>query len=217
MVCAFPQPGGGRATAMRRLHAAARKAGLDREARQAVQLRVAGRESAAELNERELNACADEIERVDRQQDRRSRGTVQMTGPYAGKLRFLWIAAWNLGLARNSTDAALMAWVERQTGLSSARWLRDPQDGRAAIEGLKKWIERAGVDWTSRWNGSPQPDGMRIAFAQYRRAHGGEDFETFLAILRAAEGKPVAELTKADWRRIMNEFGPAVRLAVREE
>lgn len=74
-----------------------------------------------------------------------------VAGPYAGKLRALWLAGWNLGVVRDRTDAALLSFVERQTGLSHTRFLRDPADARRAIEALKRWLAReAGVDWPKR-------------------------------------------------------------------
>ena len=71
-----------------------------------------------------------------------------LTGPYAKKLQALWIAGWNLGLVHNRDDAAIIAFVKRQTGLDHARWLRDPADGKRVVEALKDWLARdGGVMW----------------------------------------------------------------------
>lgn len=71
-----------------------------------------------------------------------------VTGKYAGKLRALWISGWNLGVMRERDDHALIAFVQRQTGLQHTRFLTDPADARRAIEALKKWLAReAGVQW----------------------------------------------------------------------
>lgn len=71
-----------------------------------------------------------------------------MTGRYAPILRALWIAGWNLGVVRDRDDAALIAFVERQTGLSHPRFLIDPAEAAKAVEGLKAMLAReASVEW----------------------------------------------------------------------
>ncbi len=72
-----------------------------------------------------------------------------LVGPYAGKLQALWISGWNLGIVRDRTDAALLSFVERQSGISHTRFLRDAKDARKAIEGLKSWLAReALIEWS---------------------------------------------------------------------
>jgi len=75
------------------------------------------------------------------------------TGNYAKVLQALWISAWQLGIVRSRDDAAMLAFVERQTGISHTRFLKDSADAAKAIEGLKAWIAReAGVVWPSASN-----------------------------------------------------------------
>lgn len=94
---------------------------------------------------------------------RDERGTAA-EGRYAGKLRALWISGWNLGIVRDNRDRALHAFVERQTGLSHTRFLREAAAATRAIEALKAWLEReAGVDWSGRLD-----DGHRDAMASRR-------------------------------------------------
>ena len=72
----------------------------------------------------------------------------RVSGQYGRALQALWIAAWNLGIVESRDDRALLAFVERQTGLSHTRFLTDPADAAKAIEGLKAWIAReGGVAW----------------------------------------------------------------------
>lgn len=70
-----------------------------------------------------------------------------LAGPYGAKLQALWISGWNLGLVRNQSDEALLAFVSGQTGIDHTRFLRDAKDARKAVEALKKWLERGGVCW----------------------------------------------------------------------
>jgi hypothetical protein len=72
------------------------------------------------------------------------------TGNYAKVLQALWISAWQLGIVENRDDAAMLRFVERQTGLPHTRFLKQSADAAKAIEGLKAWIAReAGVAWPS--------------------------------------------------------------------
>ncbi|MBK5962171.1 hypothetical protein CCR97_28855 [Rhodoplanes elegans] len=96
-------------------------------------------------------------------------GTLQLDGAYAAKLRALWISAWDLGLVRDRTDAALLAFVARQTGIVHTRWLRDAGDAAAVIEALKSWITReAGVEWPGR-EAEPAEFKLAVLTAQWLR------------------------------------------------
>lgn len=73
--------------------------------------------------------------------------TQRATGIYAKKLQALWIAGYNLGVIHNRTDAAMMTFLKRQTGLDHMRFLQDAKDANKAIDALKLWIRRtAGSD-----------------------------------------------------------------------
>lgn len=81
-------------------------------------------------------------------QSGRAKGAMNLTGPYAPKLRALWLTGYNLGVVRDRTDRALVAFIERQTGLEQTRFLRSASDARKAVEGLKQWISReAEFEW----------------------------------------------------------------------
>ena len=68
--------------------------------------------------------------------------------PVGSKLRALWIAGFNLGIVRARDDKAMLAFLERQTGVSHVRFLQDPRAAASAIEGLKSWLSRqAAVEW----------------------------------------------------------------------
>ena len=75
------------------------------------------------------------------------------SGSATRKLRALWISAHHLGLIRDSSDAALAAWLRRQTGRDAghadAGHADLSPDGVAhAIQPLEAWLARAaGVDW----------------------------------------------------------------------
>ncbi len=60
------------------------------------------------------------------------------------KARALWAALANAGQVHTDTDAALMAYVKRQTHLEHWRFLNGHQVN-SVIEALKRWCVRTGV------------------------------------------------------------------------
>jgi hypothetical protein len=174
-------------SALKAIHVARRQLGLDDDDYRAVLERVTGKRSLAEMTEAERRQVVDELRRLGF--SGAPAGRQRLSGPYAKKLQALWLSAWNLGIVRNRDDKALIAFVERQTGISHVRWVREPGDAAKAIEALKSWLGReADVDWTVRrmvpaWT---QANGYRIAVAQ-------------LAILKAADPAYSEFLTISHW------------------
>ena len=139
----------------------------------------------------------------------------KLTGKYAAKLQALWIAGWNLGIFKNRDDAALEAFVKRQTGLDAVRFCRDQADARKAIEALKAILARqGGVNWNSGtflYSGD-FPDLFRIAYAQHQivTAPTGH-WLVFRELLK--KDKIATDFTKAEWIEIMNILGERIRAA----
>ncbi|MDQ0454690.1 regulatory protein GemA [Rhizobium paknamense] len=142
-----------------------------------------------------------------------------LTGKFAKKLQALWIAGWNLGVVENRDDAALLAFVTRQTGLDHVRFLHHADDARSAIEGLKRWLAREagvsfgnnnGYDWLSS-------DGAKIAWAQWRILYPGcslivrQGFDQEVMALAGDDVRWIGDLTARHWQLVMNAFGERVR------
>lgn len=66
-------------------------------------------------------------------------------GAYGRKLQALWIALYNLDAVQDRSDRAMHAFLERQTGLSHTRFLREAKAASQAIEALKAWLAREGA------------------------------------------------------------------------
>ena len=155
---------------IRRIHAEARSRGMDEGARRDLQRRATGKESCADMTAAELRRVIAEMGRArDRLPD----------GPMAGKIRALWISAYNLGVVRDRTDAACASWLRRQTGPDAAAWASPPALARA-VQALQSWLEReAGVDWRphialgqdGRTHEFTRPR-ARVLEAQWRILHG---------------------------------------------
>jgi hypothetical protein len=75
------------------------------------------------------------------------RAAVPDDDPWFGKARALWISLYWLGVVRDRSDTALVAFARRQTGIDAATWI---SDWRPVIEPLKDWaVREAGVTWAA--------------------------------------------------------------------
>lgn len=196
------------------IHAGLRALGLaEEEDRRALYARVTGKQSLREMAPRERQAVLDELRRLGWVPRPRAD---RLAGPYAAKLRALWIAGWNLALVREPGDRALAAFVRRQTGLDHPRWLTDPVLAEKAVEGLKIWLARdGGVVWTpprgtARSLRDPR---ARVAEAQWRRLpEAPEDFlEALAEVLGREVERPYPVLAPEDWQAVMNLWGARLR------
>lgn len=132
---------------MRAVRAASNKLGLDDDDRKAIQLEETGKASLADMNPNEIGKVLDRLNR-----DQKGRGLGgSAERPHIGKIRALWWTLYWLSEIAEPNDRALDAFVARQTGLSSLRFV----DFRAApsiIEALKAMAARAGVKWPNPAN-----------------------------------------------------------------
>lgn len=198
------------------MHVAKRQLGLDDDTYRAKLHKIVGKTSSKDMTEAERET----VLKVFRNEGfkpapvvRRPDGRAKLTGPFAGKLQALWIAGWNLGIFRERDDAALVAFVKRQTGLDAVQFLRYADDARKAIEALKAILERdGGVDWsTSRFmSAETQTDGYRIASAQWRTL--ARTKQSFWPAVREMSG--IGELSLPNdqsWIAVMNHLGKQIR------
>lgn len=194
------------------IHVANKQLGLDEDTARDLYERVTGKRSLREMNDRQLQLIVTEQRRQGFKPAEKG-----LQGPFAKKLQALWIAAWNLGIVRNRTDAAMLSFVKRQTGIEHTRFLLDADDAAKAIDALKAWMTReAGADWRQDVN-TPQwlrPAGAKIALAQWQllsvaKAVDPKGFRKFVW----DNAKPLDQMTDRDWPAVMNTLGDMVRRA----
>ena len=144
--------------AIKMIHVAKREIGIADDDYRALLERVTGCASLREMTDRQHHDVIGEMKRLGFQTKPKT-GALQ--GPYAAKLLALWLSGWNLGVVRSRHSTALISFVERQTGISHVRWVRDHDDAMKAIEALKQWIAReSGVVWPPY---SPDPRPLKVA------------------------------------------------------
>ncbi len=188
--------------------------------KRAVYARVTGKNRLSLMKPAEKDAVLQELRRLGfTPTARRPNGKLQLTGKFAKKLQALWIGAWNLGLVEERDDAALVAFVKRQTGLDQVRFLHHADDARAVIEALKSWMQREARVMFGNLNGKEWlgSDGAKIAWAQWRILTPGADIilrKGFDAEVYSIIGRTPVFLTDVkgkEWQAVMNELGRRVR------
>ncbi len=206
--------------ALKAIHVGFKQLGYDEDMRRGLYEQVTGKRSATDMDEREREQVVSRLRDLGFKKStaRRPSGRLKLTGEYAGKLQALWIGAWNLGLVENNDDAALVAFVKRQTGLDHVRFLKHAGDATKAIEALKSWMARdGGVNWRiGEYDPLYKCAGFRIAWAQWFLL--GPDA---MPVMRRAQfGASVHEITgrsydkmqkDSDWIPVMNELGERIR------
>jgi hypothetical protein len=120
--------------AIAKLHVARKQLALTEESYRAILMRVAGVDSARDATDAQLLAVLAEMRRFGFREPR----------PISDKphVRLVW-ALWRdlAPLLEDGSDAALRAFVRRQTGLADPEWL-DGMRANKVIEGLKAWRAR---------------------------------------------------------------------------
>lgn len=213
------------------IHVGKKQLALDDDTYRALLERVTGKRSSKDMTPAELAAVLEDMRRLGFDPAPLAAGgrspARRATGRYAAKLQALWIAAWNLGVVRNRDDAAMLAFVERQTGIAHTRFLGNAEDAKKAIEALKKWLAREGqVDWSPRKGAAdhvnlPQ---YRIATAQWMKLIALGAVRPFgpppdLVSLETGYARGVTGLagfvfySATDWITLMNALGAKLRAA----
>ena len=119
---------------VRAIHVLKAKAGLSEPDYRAA-LAGFGAASSKELSRAEAGALIERLKGLSGADAAIRPASATVTGPYAGKLRALWISGFHLGVVRERDDRALIAFIERQTGLAHPRFLTDPASARRATPG----------------------------------------------------------------------------------
>lgn len=122
------------------IRAACKRQGIDDDTRKDIQQTLIGKASMSDMSVGELGQLLDHF----------NKGWKGPMGHRAhiGKIKALWWSLYWLGAIDDPGDRAISAFVERQTGVSSIKFL-DHRKAASVIEALKSWLARLGVEWPS--------------------------------------------------------------------
>ncbi|MCY1705505.1 regulatory protein GemA [Pannonibacter sp. SL95] len=199
------------------IHVAKSQLGLDDDTYRSKLASITGKTSTRDMSEAERQKVLTVL-RGQGFGPRPAQRKDRATGKYAPKLQSLWIAAWNLGIVRDKRDAAMLAFVKRQTGLDHTRFLSDAGDAARAIEALKGWIRReTGNDWMFRVRQDCRPalndPRTHVVMAQWAIVRERGQATGLLGELLVRMGFPVdfGELSGDQWIAVMNDLGTLIR------
>jgi hypothetical protein len=129
---------GRRARLIGLVHAAAKRLGMDEDARRAMQQRVTGKTSAADMSEAELVAVCAELARLG--------ADIHVPAPPAGgpgmatewQLLTIERLAFRMGWTEGLLDARLIAFIKRTAKVERPQWLEKAAASHV-ISGLQRW------------------------------------------------------------------------------
>lgn len=129
-----------------KLHIAKKELRLDDETYRAVLSRVTGKTSSAGLKDHQLDAVLAEFKRLGWKP--KKAGRQPSDKPHVRKVWAVWRDMVSLAIPADGSDAALRAFVARQTrnparpdGIANPEWL-SPEEANKVVEGLKAWRSR---------------------------------------------------------------------------
>lgn len=200
-------------SALAAIHAEKKRAGLGDAEYRDLLWGVAGKRSSKDLTPREAGDVLDRLRQLagPRAKDPAQPSSRRASGPYAPKLQALWMALSDLGIVRERSDKAMLAFVTRQTRLDHTRFLTHPADAAKAIEALKAMAAKAGVDWPraaeAEKKGAPKLIGDRLEVI----AAQGRILQERTYVLASADRQEAAErLSEAADRAMRDLKAPIV-------
>jgi len=126
-----------RATLIKLVHAGARHAFNDEDARKQWQESRTGQRSCKDMSDAQLENLVAELRRKKALKPLQRKAPTAKKTP-ADKIRALWIDMHTSGLINDGTEKALGKYLHRMTGRYKAEWIPLP-DAMRVIESLKKW------------------------------------------------------------------------------
>lgn len=139
----FDRASQNRRTMIAKIHVAKRELALDEDDYRQILFEETRHKSLTDCTEGELVRVIDRLKRQGFKPLPGRGKTAKAQHPMAKKARALWISLYQLGVVRNSSEAALEAFAKRQLGCDRLVWARQ-SDAYKLIEALKQMATRAG-------------------------------------------------------------------------
>ena len=126
----------------RLVHVAKKQLGLSDDEYRAVLEGATGKNSCSQMVGLEVKKAYDAFLRLGFKPGP-AKNAAKIKNPQLSKMRAQWIELHNLGLVKDRSDAGLLKFCKRLTGVDRLEWLT-PVQASKAIEGLKAMRQRAG-------------------------------------------------------------------------
>lgn len=126
-----------------KIHVAKKQLALADDDYRQILLDVAGRSSAADCTDAELEKVIKRLQEIGFKPLVKSGSTRPAQHPVARKARALWISLYHLNAVRSPDEKALESFAKRQLGCERLVWANQ-SDGYRLIEALKAMAERHG-------------------------------------------------------------------------
>jgi len=127
------------------IHVAKRDIALDDDSYRAILQRIGSKASAADLTVPELEKVLEHMKRSGFKVRSKKSDRPQASDDQSKMIRGLWLELAGMEVVRNSSEAALGAFVKRMTKVDTLQWLSTEQASQV-IEHLKEWRERVTKD-----------------------------------------------------------------------
>jgi len=184
-------------SALAAIHVGLKQLGIQEDDARDIYERQTGKRSLRAMSPKEHDAVIGELRRMGfKPASKNARKPLE--GRFARKLQALWISGYNLGVFRNKDDAALIAFVKRQSKVDHVRFLTEWRLAKPAIEGLKGILAReAGVEWPTSDDAREQQHAVIEAQMRILGETGPISATADLKALMADLGRRVRALRKA--------------------
>lgn len=137
----------GRQADLAKIHLALKQLGMtDAEHRRRLMLSF-GKDSSAGLSDAERKRYLADLRKLGFKPKPKARTKIDRTqdlAPQIQKARAIWLMLHNIGVVRDPSESAMVAWGKRQGKVDAMQWQQSPD---LLIEALKKWAMRHLPQW----------------------------------------------------------------------
>lgn len=187
---------------IRLIHVAKSKLALDDDTYRAMLMRIGGKKSSAEMSVPKLLLVLEHLKESGFKVSSKTPNRPMANDPQSKMIRGLWLQLAKMGVVRNSSEAALAAFVERMTKVSALQWLSTPQASQV-IEHLKEWRQRVTGTRAALLLKTLQLPPLRLAAAQ-------EDVVREAVIEALGHRAALDELDEDEFQAVLKHFNKEV-------
>lgn len=211
---------GARRNLLAKIHIHQKELALSDESYRDILQRITTHRTAALCDDRQLYDVLKEFDRLGAGRKQRRDGRPIADSPMARRCRALWLSLWNLDEVENGSEAALAAFVKRQTGREDMRFCNAEQFA-SVIDALKDWCRRSGmtaVDTSGKLGIMPPKRALvreqwqRLHAAGWAKVDGPSGLMGYARAVRVvARDMAFEELAPVDLDNLATKLGVLVR------